>query len=164
LLIAQSTDVGSTSNLADVLRELERNNISVYSLVMPNVGKDLVQRTMSIQDAKSLHPNDIGIAATVDLGKLVPEIYRAGKASAGKDDLTVLTNEMGGRRIPFRKRRDLEAGVSAIGEELHTEYMLSYTPDRLEMGYHRIRVQVDRPEAVVRARPGYHVPQAEVPR
>jgi VWFA-related protein len=162
LLIAQSADVGSTSNLPDVLSELERNNISVYSLVMPSVGKELIQKTIAIKDAKSLHPNDIGIAASVDPGKLIPEIYRAGKAGAGKDDLTVLTNEVGGRRVPFRKLRDLEAGVSAIAEELHTEYILSYTPDHFEPGYHRIRVQVGRRGVVVRARPGYYVLQSDI--
>jgi hypothetical protein len=125
---------------------------------MPRVGKDLIGKTVAIRDAKSvLHANDIGIAGTVDLGKLVPEIYRAEKTSAGEDALTVLTAQTGGRLIPFRKLHDLETGISAIGEELHTEYVLSYTPDSQESGYHRILVQVDRREAVVRARPGYYI-------
>jgi VWFA-related protein len=167
LLIAQSGDVGSVSNLRDVLRELELNNIVVYSLVMPRIGKALVQKTISLKDAKStFHRDDVGFVAGVDLGKLVPEIYRLGKAGAGNDDLTVATRESGGRQIPFRKLHELEAGMSAIGEELHTEYLLSYTPDRYDPGYHRIRLEVSQARAEtrteVRARPGYYVLQSDV--
>jgi VWFA-related protein len=157
LLIAQSGDTGSMSNLRDVLQELELNNIAVYSLVMPRLGKDLVKKTIAVQGVYGT-----GIMGSVDLGKLVPEIYRAGKAGAGQDELTIVTSETGGRQIRFRNLHDLETGISAIGEELHTEYLLSYTPDRDEPGYHRIRVQAERPGVVVRARPGYYVSGADV--
>jgi VWFA-related protein len=157
LLIAQSGDVGSVYNLRDTLRELETNNIVVYSLVMPRVGSELIGKSFSLKDAKSaFHRDDYGFVAGVDLGKLIPEIYRAGKASAGQDDLTLITAELGGRLVPFRKLHDLETGISLIGEELHTEYLLSYTPDHYEAGYHRIRVEVNQAGAIVRARPGYY--------
>ena len=163
LLIAQSGDTGSASSLRDVLRELELNNIAVYSLVMPRVGKELVEKTISVGDAKSaFHTNDVGFVASVDLAKLIPEIYRAEKAAAGQDELTVLTSDMGGRQIPFRKLSELEAGISSVAEELYTEYVLSYTPDSYTPGYHRIVVQADRPDVVVRARPGYYVSESDV--
>jgi VWFA-related protein len=162
LLIAQSGDVGSRAQLRDVLRELELNNIVLYSLVMPRVGKDLIKNTISIGSTNgAFGRSDTGIMGTIDLGKLIPEIFRGEKATSGQDEVTVLTGEMGGRRIPFRKLRDLEDGISGIGAELHTEYLLSYTPDRNTPGYHRIRVQVDRPDTVVRSRPGYYVPQSD---
>jgi hypothetical protein len=97
--------------------------------------------------------------APVDLGKLITEIFRGTRAAAGRDVVTLLTSELGGARIPFRGLRDLERGVSAIGEELHTEYLLSYTPDHGDAGYHHIRVQVDRPNAVVRSRPDNYAVQ-----
>jgi hypothetical protein len=88
----------------------------------------------------------------VDLGKLIPEIFRGG---TGKDPASVLSAEMGGRRIPFRKLKDLEGEISSIGEELHTEYLLSYSPERGDAVYHRIRVEVEKGK--VRARPGYYL-------
>jgi hypothetical protein len=143
LLIAQSGDTGSASSLREVLRELEVNNIAVYSLVMPRVGKDLVEKTISVKDAKSaFHTNDVGFVASMDLAKLIPEIYRAEKTAAGQDDLTVLTSETGGRRIPFRGLSELEAGISPIGEELYTEYVLGYTPDRYMPGYYVLESDV----------------------
>jgi VWFA-related protein len=156
LLVAQSGDKGSESKLPDVLRELELNNITLYSLVMPRVGKDLIGKTVSIQDAKAVfHRNDAGYVAGFDLAQLIPEIYKSGKAATGEDDVSILTAETGGRQTAFRKLRDLEAGISAIGEELHTGYVLRYTPDHYDSGYHRIRVLVNRPDTIVRARPGY---------
>ena len=122
----------------------------------------LVKKTVSVQDAKdAFHRNDVGFMVGLDLGKLVPEIYRAEKAGAGVDDLTILTAETGGRQFPFRKLRELEAGISAIGEELHTEYVLSYTPGLYDPGYHQIRVQTDRTGVVVRSRPGYYVLESD---
>ncbi len=162
LLIAQSNDVGSTAQLRDVLRELDLNNIVLYTLVMPRIGKDLIGRTISIGSPNGAFGRaDTGIMGTIDLGKLIPEILREEKANIGLDEATVLAAEMGGRRIPFRKLHELEQGISVIGTELHTEYLLSYTPDRPTPGYHQIRVQVDRPNVVVRSRPGYYVSQSD---
>ncbi|HXJ43831.1 MAG TPA: hypothetical protein VNH18_31390 [Bryobacteraceae bacterium] len=75
LLIAQSGDVGSRAQLRDVLRELELNNIVLYSLVMPRVGKDLIKNTISIGSTNgAFGRSDTGIMGTIDLGKLIPEI------------------------------------------------------------------------------------------
>jgi VWFA-related protein len=161
LVIAQSGDAGSRATLRDILRDLEASNTAVYSLVMPHVGRDLIQNTVSVRGTNGQFGRaDTGIMASVDLGKLIPEIFREGKGATGEDELSLLTAETGGRRIPFRRLKDLEAGVSAIGEEFHTEYLLSYTPDRADPGYHRIRVQLDRPGVIVRSRPGYYITQS----
>jgi hypothetical protein len=130
---------------------------------MPRVGRQLVEKTVVVKDAKTAsHRNDVGFMTSLDLGSLIPEVYRAGRAGAGEDDLTLLTSEMGGRRIPFRKLNELEAGISSIGEELHTEYLLSYTPDDFAPGYHRIRVQLQRADVNVRSRSGYYVSESDV--
>ena len=76
LLIRQSGDVGSIAQLRDALRELELNNIVLFSLVMPRVGKDLVQNTLSIRSTNGAFGRaDTGIMGTVDRGKLIPEIF-----------------------------------------------------------------------------------------
>jgi VWFA-related protein len=162
LLIAQAGDIGSETMPRDVLSELELNNVVVYGLVMPRAGSALIGRTVSLQDAKSyFHSGDIGIVGGLDLGKLVPEIYRAQKAASRKDALSIATAESGGRELPFRRLRDLEGAVSAIAEEIHTEYVLRYAPNPYEPGYHRIRVHAAPANAAVYARPGYYVPESD---
>ena len=68
-----------------------------------------------------------------------------------------LTSYTGGRRYFFVKQNALEKAVSAIGEELHSQYLLSFTPaPESRTAYRSITVQVpSRPDAVVRSRPGY---------
>jgi VWFA-related protein len=149
LLIAQAGDSGSSSELRSILADLERNNISLHSLIMPRVGKNLIHDTISAQGI----PHDSGFKTTLDLGKLVPEIARGSKALSGQDEITVLTTETGGRKNPFRSLHDLESGIAAFGEELHNQYLLTYTPDHGEPGYHRIRVSVDTPGTSTRSRP-----------
>jgi Ca-activated chloride channel family protein len=163
LVVTQSGDSGSVTRLGDVVLELEARNIVVFSLLMPRLGKQLVQKTVSVRDVKNVFgPNDTGIMASIDLAKLIPEIVRAQKSGTAADELNVITSETGGRRIPFRKSGDLEKSISLIGQEIHTAYVLSYTPDSYtpdndDAGYHRIQVQVNRPNVTVRARPGYYM-------
>jgi Ca-activated chloride channel family protein len=160
LVVSQSGDSGSVARLGDVVLELEARNIVVFSLLMPRIGKELVQKTISVRDVKNVFAaNETGIMASIDLAKLIPEIVRARKAGTTADELNVITTETGGRRIPFRKSGDLGKGISVIGQEIHTAYLLSYRPDNDDAGYHRIQVQANRPNVTVRARPGYYVRQ-----
>jgi VWFA-related protein len=160
LLVAQPGDVGSAAKLPDVLRRIEVNNIIVYSLAMPHIGKEIARKTISIGSPRGkFGGNDTGIMGAVELSKLVPELYRDADAAAARDAVSILTAETGGSRANFRRLRDYESGLSAIAEELHTEYVLTYTPDSAEPGYHRIRVELARSGLTLRARPGYYNPE-----
>ncbi len=57
------------------------------------------------------------------------------------------------------KQRGLEEAVSRIGEELHSQYSLSFTPRAEQKAeFHQIRVEVrNRPELSARTRPGYWI-------
>jgi VWFA-related protein len=162
LLVTQSSDAGSSGTLREALLEAELHEIRVYALLIPRVGKALVHDTLSIVNPDSLshhgRPGGLGgIAGNLELSKLVPEIYRGRKTASGQDAITVLTSYTGGRKVPFRNLRELESALTAVGEELHSGYILSYRPDRDDPGYHRIRVEVARREVVVHTRPGYYM-------
>lgn len=157
LIIAQPSDVGSTAPLSDVLARMERDDITIYQLVMPLVGLDLMEKTVAITKINGVAlGNGTGIMGSVDLSTLVPEIMRGKRTASGQDDLVILASDLGGIRIPFRKQRDLESGIGAIGRELHTGYVLTWRPDNDDPGYHRIRVEVTEPGMTVHARPGYY--------
>jgi hypothetical protein len=57
--------------------------------------------------------------------------------------------------LPFRKQKQLEDGLIAMGDALRSRYTLSFTPDETESGFHAITVCVDVAGAKVYARPGY---------
>ena len=162
LLVTQSSDAGSSGTLREALLEAELHDIRIYALLIRRVGKALVHDTLSIVNPDSLSHHGRpggrgGIAGNLELAKLVPEIYRGRKTASGQDAITVLTSYTGGRKVPFRNLRELESALTAVGEELHSEYILSYRPDRDDPGYHRIRVEVVRRDVVVHARPGYYM-------
>jgi len=57
--------------------------------------------------------------------------------------------------FPFTKLAGLESAIEKLGEELHSQYVLSFTLKDLLPGYHSLVVTVSEPNAKIRARPGY---------
>ena len=61
-------------------------------------------------------------------------------------------------RIQFHSQRTLEQAIQDLGEQLHSNYVISYSPNnREEAGWHEIKVDVPgRPDVKrVQTRPGY---------
>ena len=72
--------------------------------------------------------------------------------------LEVYTKWTGGREYGFLSQGGLERAVSPIGDEVHSQYLLSYRlPANATGGYHELRVEVARPDLEVRTRPGYWI-------
>ena len=141
LLISETRDRGSESKLRDAVAEAELNNILIYSL---NVSR--------AHAAGKIFPGGL----TLDLKALIQEIYGGLKTLVIENPLSVLTRYTGGRQYPFYKQHSLEDAVTKIGEEIHGQYLLSYSPANLgEGGYHKIRVDLNRTGFTVRSRPGY---------
>jgi hypothetical protein len=87
---------------------------------------------------------------------LFAEIFRDAKGIFVDNPVEVFTKYTGGREIGFLNQRSLENAVGEIGREIHNQYLISYTPDnKLEGGFHTIRVQVNGGPYNVRTRPGY---------
>ena len=86
------------------------------------------------------------------------EIFKATKSIFVKNPVQIYTSFTGGDERGFINQRDLESAMSSIGDELHSQYLISYVPtNREEGGFHEIVVIVDRPDVKVRTRPGYWV-------
>jgi hypothetical protein len=81
------------------------------------------------------------------------ELGRLGKENAAQG----LARFTGGRRISFLTLKALERDIGGLGEELHSQYLLSFAPSTpLDEAYHTIEIQVrGRTDLVVRTRPGY---------
>jgi VWFA-related protein len=68
----------------------------------------------------------------------------------------------GGIHLATFRDRSIEKAIDEIGGELHSQYSVSYTPTGTgSMGYHEIKVSVDRAGLKVRARPGYYLAAQE---
>ena len=69
----------------------------------------------------------------------------------------LFTKGTGGREFSFYRQRGLEEAIQHIGEELHSQYLISYNPNNKEEGgFHQIQVVVAgrRDVGRVQTRPG----------
>jgi VWFA-related protein len=174
LLIAESRDGGSEMGAREVVNYAELHNIQVYAVNISQVMKQLTSRPQPPRpdpipaEARGLYPGTVNTPTTVmqitgsqgSSGNFIPlleELYRGIKGIFWKNPQEALVAATGGREFHFATLRGLEEALSAIGEELHAQYILSYTPNtREEGGYHELRVEVDGYDIDwVKHRPGY---------
>ncbi len=171
LIIAEKRDKGSEGKLREALTSTQLANVTVYSI---DISHFIAQVTGQSEPppvdpipaaAQHVPGGGVQTPGTVDyqynMGNWVPalvEIFKATKSLFIDDTLDVFTRYTGGREYSFIKEKDLDKAVTAVGEELHSQYLLSYTPNDLdEGGFHDIRVEVNRPRLEIRTRPGYWV-------
>lgn len=145
LLIGESKDRGSENKLDTIATALQRENVAVFSISYSPFLTPMTVKQHQVPKAPG--------GATVNLLAVFEELGRLGKENASD----LLVHHTGGRRIGFLKQGALEKAIVAIGEELHGQYLLGFSPEaKSRDGYHKIEVRVPgRPDAQVRYRPGY---------
>ncbi len=80
----------------------------------------------------------------------------ASRGADAEDPAPALTRYTGGQQYTLQNEHALERAITQIGEEIHGQYLLSYTPAHTnETGFHRIRVVSKRTGVEVRSRPGW---------
>jgi VWFA-related protein len=154
LYIGQPADHGSESSLDDLRAAAETHNVTIHAVALPEIGKTFVSDTFSLQGLSSRMDRG-GFKAGADLARLIPTLSRTAAAAATADPFSVLAAATGGTLLHFRKQAQLEDAVAILGVELHSDYVLSFTPRGA--GYHTLRVEVDVPGAKTHARPGYRL-------
>ncbi|MCC7175225.1 MAG: VWA domain-containing protein [Bryobacterales bacterium] len=180
LLIGETRDRGSENRARDALLQQQFNNILTYTV---NVNRLVTTLTAKPQPprpdpypagARPLPPNvaptpeatrSMSVAGAANSASLLPviiEVFKQVKAIFVDNPAELFTEYTGGREYAFISQRDLERAVSDIGQELHSQYLLTYNPNnKMEAGWHDIRVEVldrtgrPRRDVKVRARPGY---------
>jgi hypothetical protein len=89
---------------------------------------------------------------------LMLELFKDVKAIFKDNPVELFTKGTGGSEFGFTRQRGLEDAIQKIGEELHSQYLITYNPnDKDEGGFHQITVSVaGRPDvARVQTRLGY---------
>lgn len=171
VLISETKDRGSEGDLRDALLEAEFHNVIVYTI---NINRALTSLTTQAPPPRpdpfpaASHPvppiapqtphsvAQLRGVESMHFEPLIVELFSQVKAIFIPNHAEVLTRYTGGREYSFTGLKSLERAITDLGEELHSQYILSYTPNNMsEGGYHRIRVEVNRPNLVVRTRPGY---------
>ena len=179
VLISESQNNGSRIGLGESLRTAQLYNMSIYAVRLstlsarlrrkpevrpPNIPAGVVVRptmpgtpntpTAQQQSTYSVTPNMIPI---------IIDLVRGVKNLIFDNPLEVLARGTGGRDFSPRTTSGVQESIIKIGEDIRSQYRLSYRPNNLnERGiYHRIVVNVPYDKIRLRHRVGYfHGPTA----
>jgi len=171
LLIAEKRDRGSEARVRDALTAAEFANVTIFSVDISSIvatltGTPVPPPPPSIPTtAQHVPAGGAQTPTTIEQnyynGNVIPlfvDIFKGVKSLFVDDTLDVFTRFTGGKQYGFTSERSLERAVQGIGDELHSQYLLSYVPNNLtEGGFHEIKVVVNRAGLEVRTRPGYWV-------
>ena len=145
LVIGEAKDSGSEARLGEVLRQAQLANVTIYSIGLSTAMAEL--------RAKPDHINE-----TPDLLALAVWLVKTGLNALTPNSLAVASKATGGLHVNTLRDRSIEMAMDAVGGELHAQYTISYRPSGEDPdGYHEIKVEVDRRNVTVRARPGYYI-------
>jgi VWFA-related protein len=171
LVVAEKWDKGSHASLREAVLEAQLRNVTVYSLNVSTAVAELTsepkpQRPPPVPTTAQILPSNAPLTPTTIsqnyyLGNWAPVVANgiyAVKDQFSDNTLEVFTRSTGGEGYSFHGQRSLDKALQSLTEDLHTQYVLSYSPNNLNQGgFHEIRVDVKRPGLVVRTRPGYWI-------
>jgi len=174
LVISESRDKGSIVGVRDVLTAAEFQNVVVYTVDVSHLLTSLTYhpdppRPNGVPpEARLLPGGTVGTLTTDaqgaicctpsmgDLSPIFPEIFTSVKGVFVSNPLEVYTKFTGGREYSYMTQNGLEQAISDIGQEIHSQYLLTYFPNNSdEGGYHQIELRVLKPLLKVTTRPGY---------
>jgi len=175
LLIGETRDLGSETRLREALLDLQFANISFYGVDMPRLVTTLtapppVGRPDNLPPA--MHPLPAGVASTpttvqqtygtngsrAEFIPLMVELFKDVKAIFRDNPVEAFTKGTGGSEFSFYRQRGLQEAIQKVGAELHSQYLVSYTPNNKdEGGFHEIAVTISGAPEVrkTQTRPGY---------
>jgi VWFA-related protein len=176
LLIGERRDIGSEVRGREVLIEMQLANVSLYSANMSILITKLSApppdpRPPAIPPTAVFMPGPGTATPTTvaqtfgtqgygaDFLPLLIEIYRDAKAIFKANVVDVYAKGTGGEEFGYVRQKGLEQVINDIGEVLHSQYTITYTPNNLsEAGFHQITVDVLSKKAhSVRVKPGYYL-------
>ena len=178
VVLSVSQNNGSEVGMGEVLRVAQLENIMVYPVRISTLSARVLRGQQPIRDpfpagvqVRPMAPGQVSTPTTmqqsrVDVtGNTIPviiDLVRGVKNLIFKNPLETLAKATGGKDYSPRTERGLQESIIQIGEDLRSQYLLTYRPNNLnERGiYHRIRIEVPYAALKVRSRIGYfHGPQ-----
>jgi hypothetical protein len=181
LVVSEALDSGSETRLGEVLRQAQLQNITIFSIGLSTIRTELQSKQRDNAPVPIAPPGISTVPGPpgtvnvppaggpggdgIDLIALAQVIVRQTKSAETKHALELAAVATGGGYYSTFKGRSIEAALDEIGGELHSQYMLSYSPPRSDdgndFGYHKIDVTLasDKSQGKkISSRPGYYIP------
>ena len=173
LVIGETRDYGSEGRGRETLINLQVNNVAVYWVDMSHLLGTLTAPPPDPRpdnNPPAMHPLPAGVPSTpttvaqtygtnggrAEFLPLMLEIFKDVKNIFKTSPAELFTRGTGGTQFGFYRQRGLEDAIQSIGEELHSQYLISYNPNNKEEGgWHQIAVNILGKDYRTQTRPGY---------
>jgi len=168
---SEGFDRGSENDKDDVVRRATTDEITIYGMHLSRAEAALrqppEQHPMDPLNANVTRPQPPGTVPTsTNADKVwgtpiqgVPILTAAGQTISStflKNTLEYYAGFTGGVYYSHWSKTKLQDQLDLIGDEVHSQYEIAYTPTTLaQNGFHRIEVEVEKPDLRLRARAGY---------
>jgi VWFA-related protein len=177
LVMSETVDAGSEAKLGEVLRKAQLRNVTIYSVGLSTtrsewkgksrdtpapIGPPGVMTLPPPPGTVQTPPGEVTSSSGVDLLGLAIWAVEHADNKVKDHAMEVACTATGGAHLSTYKDRSIEKVIDEIGGELHSQYTISYAPENSDaLGYHEIKVDVDRKNLKVRTRPGYYLAPPE---
>jgi VWFA-related protein len=177
LVMSETVDAGSEAKLGEVLRKAQLRNVTIYSVGLSTtrsewkgksrdtpapIGPPGVMTLPPPPGTVQTPPGEVTSSSGVDLLGLAIWAVEHADNKVKDHAMEVACTATGGAHVSTYKDRSIEKVIDEIGGELHSQYTISYAPENSDaLGYHEIKVDVDRKNLKVRTRPGYYLAPPE---
>lgn len=173
LVMSETVDAGSEAKLGEVLRKAQLANVVIYSVGLSTTRSELHSEprhkgpdpiappgimTLPPPPGRAPIPGSEATSNAVDLLGIAIWAVQHADNKIKDHAMDVACIATGGAHLSTYKNRSIENAIDEIGGELHSQYTISYAPTGTNgTGYHEIKVQVDRKNLKIRAKPGYYI-------
>jgi VWFA-related protein len=142
---------GRNKSLKDVMKRAEERDVMVYAIGLAGETgmQDLRGRTPDRSGRGGSGPGGFGGLGGRGLGGDRPQLE---KPDEGLPKIAAAT---GGGYFELTSARDLSATFARVADELHHQYALGFTPEKLDGKMHELTVRLSRTELTARARKRY---------
>lgn len=165
LVVGESQDTHSHVKLSQVLRDAQLADVAIYTIGPSSTAGDL--RFGKGETPGQRPPPQLKLGKLPPIAGITPYtaiaiwLLTRGTNEISHHQLEVAAASTGGASYRAFHQETIRKALDRIGGELHVQYVLGYAPSAdPDADFNEIRVTVTRPNAIVRARPGYFgVPQ-----
>jgi VWFA-related protein len=174
MLVSETRDMGSEGHVRETLIDANLSNVQIYTVDMTQFAVRLTEKRpeprpvpmdpiaqnnpMGIPNTPTSLEVNYGMANRAQFVPLLKEIYTDVKGIFVANPAEKFANLTGGAQFYFVKQKGLEDAVQKISTDIHSQYLISYSPSNgAEPGFHTIEVSVEGAKYNCRARPGYWI-------
>ena len=141
-------------SLKDVMKRAEEDDVMVYAIGLAGQNGMPAPGSANDRGRGGMNPGAFGGLGGRGMGAPAPS--RGGLEAEKPDEgLPKIAAATGGGYFELTSPRDLAATFAKVAEELHHQYALGFTPEKLDGKMHDLTVHLSKPEFGARARKRY---------